>query len=366
MRARLHHLLPALVVSVLAAAPASAATFGADLSQPVTSTSTCGNAFPFAQNATSCMGYSVAPTSYAPMSGIVNTVRVKTGDFDQGPMQVVVLRSYYQNNLQDPGHPNFFCCFLQEYGPTFTPARNAITSVPSTLGMVEDPTPPASDGNTVAKGDFLGLSVLAQNVPFPLSLDSSGYAAFYAPAPQSPNNPPAPSPNALSGSQGAVSGYVLMMNADIEPIDSGGAGGGTGAGGNTGGGGANGGAGGTGGGTDQGAGGGTQRPVAIQPAGGRFGSSAASLPLVCQLTTACTGTLALQSGPAAGAARAAAKPKVYGSAHFSIPAGTKRAIKVKLNAAGRKFAKHKKKLTLYARAVVSGKSFALKVTLKAS
>ena len=86
-----------------------------------------------------------------------------------GPMQIVVLRSYYQNNLQDPGHPNFFCCFLQEYGPTFTPAPNAVTTVPVTLGMVEDPTPAANDGNTVAKGDFLGLAVLSGTTPIPVA-----------------------------------------------------------------------------------------------------------------------------------------------------------------------------------------------------
>ena len=194
MRRLLLHLLALCPLALLAAAPGSAgaATFGADLSQPVTSTATCGNGFPFAPNVTSCLGYAVTPTSYAPMSGIVSAVRVKTGDFPQGPMQIVVLRSYYQNNLQDPGHPNFFCCFLQEYGPTFTPARNAVTTVPATLGMVEDPTPAASDGNTVAKGDFLGLSVLAGNVPVPLAQTSAGFSGFYAPAPLAPATRPRP------------------------------------------------------------------------------------------------------------------------------------------------------------------------------
>ena len=119
-------------------------------------------------------------------------MRVKTGDFPQVPIQVVVLRSYYQNNLQDPGHPNFFCCFLQEYGPTFTPARNAVTTVPATLGMVEDPTPAANDGNTVAKGDFLGLSVLAGNVPVPLAQTGAGFSGFYARL--APRTRPRPAP----------------------------------------------------------------------------------------------------------------------------------------------------------------------------
>ena len=137
-------------------------------------------------------------------------------------MQIVVLRSYYQNNLQDPGHPNFFCCFLQEYGPTFTPAPNAVTTVPVTLGMVEDPTPAANDGNTVAKGDFLGLSVLGATTPIPVAEASAGYTGFYAPAPQAPGNPPAPSPNPLAGGVGAYPGYMLMLSADLDPLDGGG------------------------------------------------------------------------------------------------------------------------------------------------
>jgi len=115
-------------------AGAGAATFGSDLSLPVTNTTlTCNNAFPFAANAGSCLAYAVVPSSYAPMSGAVTAVRVKTADVPQGPMQVVVLRSLYQNNLQNPGTPNFFCCFLEEYGPTFTPARNAVTTVQKRL-----------------------------------------------------------------------------------------------------------------------------------------------------------------------------------------------------------------------------------------
>jgi hypothetical protein len=357
MRCRLPHLLALGALAALLAAPAGAgaATFGADLSPPVTSTATCGNGFPFAPNVTSCLGYSVTPTSYAPTSGIVSAVRVKTGDFPQGPMQVVVLRSYYQNNLQDPGHPNFFCCFLQEYGPTFTPARNAITTVPATLGMVEDPTPASNDGNTVAKGDFLALSVLAGNVPVPLAQTGAGFSGFYAPAPLAPSNPPAPSPNGLAGGQGSATGLMLMLSADIDPLDAGGGGGG---------------------------GGGApaptpmsmvapvpaamRRPLAIDPTAARLRGTTASVPLVCQLTTACKGTLVLQDRPAATAAAAggARKPRRLGSARFSIPAGAKRSVKLKLNGAGRKLVRRRHKLTAYLVATVGVQAVSTKVTLR--
>jgi hypothetical protein len=50
MRGRLPHLvaLGALAALLTAPAGAGAATFGADLTLPVTSTTTCGNGFPFA------------------------------------------------------------------------------------------------------------------------------------------------------------------------------------------------------------------------------------------------------------------------------------------------------------------------------
>jgi hypothetical protein len=350
MRMRLSHLLALSLVALVALpAAAGAVTFGADLSQPVSTAHTCANSF----GASSCLGYAVTPTSYAPMSGIVTAVRVKTGNAPQGPMQVVVLRSFYQNNLQDPGHPNFFCCFLQEYGPTFTPAPNAVTTVPVTLGMVEDPTPAANDGNTVAKGDFLGLAVLGATTPIPVAETSAGYTGFYAPAPQAPGNPPAPSPNPLAGGLGAYPGYMLMLSADIDPLNGGGP---------------------TPapvppGGTVVPAPGplAQTRPLTIGANGGRLRGDTASVPLVCRLTTLCTGTLVLQDRKAAGAAAAGTprKPKRLGATHFSVAAGKKKTVKVKLNAAGRRLARHRHRLTAYAIATVGGQTVTTRVTLEA-
>jgi hypothetical protein len=213
-------LLLAGALCALAAVPgtADARRFGSNLNKSANNHATCANGFPFAQGATSCLAYGVVPSGYAPVSGVVTRVRVKTGNVRQGRMQVLVLRSYYQNNLQDPGHPNFFCCFLQRYGPVFTPRAGAVSTVKTAIGMVEDPTPPADDGNTVAKGDFLALSVLGPNIALPLHRGgSSGYTGFYAPAPRR-GDTPAPSPNGLPGGQGAFTGFTLLLQAEIDPV----------------------------------------------------------------------------------------------------------------------------------------------------
>jgi hypothetical protein len=328
-------LLASVIVAFGAAAvPAGAVTFGADLSQPaVSNTPTCAV---FGQS--SCMGFNVVPTSYAPTSGTVTAVRVKTAAVAQGPMQILVLRSYYQNNPNSPGTPNYFCCFLQSYGPTFTPAPGTTTTVPTSLGMVEQPVPPPGDYNTVAAGDFLALSVLNSTTQVPLGADSSGngLASYYSPAPDQATQP-APSSNGLPGGQGAGSiGYYLLMNADLEPLGGGGGGGGN-------------------------------APPSVAPDGtGRIAGSHAAVPLACQLTSACDGTLTLQAG--AGRAKVpstlAAGAKVLGSTNFSIPARASREVSVHLNKAGRKLVKDRKKVSVSAVATIGGGSSTFRVKLK--
>jgi hypothetical protein len=211
---RLVSLLTLVVAFAFPAGAGAVTTFGADLNGPVSSFATC---------APSCLLYSVSAgtTFYAPESGIVNTVRLKTGDVPQGTgqMQLVVERSFYQNNPNSPGHPNFACCFIQQYGPTFTAQRNTINTITNaSLGFVEQPTPASTDFNTVAKADFLALSVLGSDVPLPTGSDSGGFLSYVIPAP-SPGTTPAPSPNPYSGSLGGeVPGYKVMMSADLEPV----------------------------------------------------------------------------------------------------------------------------------------------------
>lgn len=317
---------------------AGAITFGADLNAASNNTGTCAS---YSQN--SCMHYSgvPGPSFYAPGNGVITSVRVKTANVPQGPMQIVLMRSLFQNNPNVgviPDAKNFFaCCFVQQYGPVFTPAAGGITTVQTSLPTVIDPTPAFGDFTTNARGDFLALSVLAPNVPIPANLDGvpgdpfsgSGYTA-YAPAPNA-STTPAPSPNPLTGP--SAFGSHMMMDAEFSP-----------------------GGGGGGGGVPQG------NPLQF-PSGGSLIGSTASIPLTCVLTTACDGLLRL-TNQTAGVANASAKVKTFGKKKFSIPAGKTKRIKVKLNKAGKRKARGRKKLALTASATIGSQTVSKRVKLK--
>jgi hypothetical protein len=321
-------------------------TFGANLANAPNSTFTCGSPIPptgFLPGSTSCLYFSGAPgpSPYAPIlgTGTVTAVHVRVGPVT-GPMQVVIMRSLYQNKAGDPGHPYFACCFVERYGPLFTPQANTVTTVQTNLPMTEEPTPASEDFTTNAAGDFLALSVLDPNVPVPIFVDNqSGDSGSY-PAPTEQTFP-APSPVPLSPPNftgTTLLGGQVMVSADIE-------GGGAAPGG--------GGGGGPGGGIKPGGGGGGVTPVPVLglpqltiPVNG----NTATVPIQC-LVVDCTGILTLQNLQQAGLARAARKkakakkPKVvsYGSASFSLKAGTTGKVKVTLNGAGRKLFKRGKK-----------------------
>jgi hypothetical protein len=303
-------LLVALLVAAVHVAVAHAVTFGADLTAPADNTGTCS-----ILGQPSCTFFSGAPGPgfYAPLSGTVTAVRVKSGNFAQGPMQVVVMRSLYQNNVADPGHPFFACCFVERYGPIFTPAPNAVTTVPTALPMVEDPIPPPEDGVTNARGDFLALSVLDPNVPVPATFDNASVYSGFAPAPE-PQTTPAPSPNPIFPLVNGF-GYHIAMNADLAV-----------------------------------GGGGDTVPVAIATGGQLVGSTAA-IPLTCVLTTACEGRLRLANVPVAQAT-AVTRAKVYGKARFAIASGATAVVSVRLNRAGRRKTQALSTVTLLATAKV--------------
>ncbi len=362
----------AAVVAMTLGVPAAAGavTFGTNLDQPANNTVTCGQGFaPFFQSYPSCTYFSSAPgpTFYAPVSGTVTAVRVRVGAVT-GPMQIVVMRSLYQNHAGDPGHPYFACCFIERYGPEFVPQAGTVTTVPTSLPMTEEPTPPPEDTTTNAAGDFLALSVLASNVPIPLFIDNQSFDSGFYPAP-TPSTTPAPSPNPLFEST-AFQGGQILMNADL---DTGGGGGGAG-GGAAGGGGPPG-----GGGAPGGVGKAGPPPI---PAIGLpsltipVAGNTATVPLQC-LVVDCTGTLALQNTQLAGVASAAkarkrhkkkAKKLVsYGSASFSVKAGTTGNVKIKLDGAGRKLLKGHKTARVWANvrfSALGGAPRSIPVTLK--
>ena len=218
------------MVAVGTLAPSAAAstslTFGANLSTPAVNAGGCPlNSFFLVKGGPSCIiGNASIISLFPPSSGVVTTVRVKTGNFPQGSgrMQVIVERAYRQNVATDPGHPNFFCCFIQQYGPVFTPRRNTVNVIKTHLGLVDQPTPGPHDFTTAAKEDFLALSVLGPNVPLPVGrlpfVGALGYLAYATPAP-SPTLVPAPSLDPYGGiTNGEVQGLMVMMNATLTPL----------------------------------------------------------------------------------------------------------------------------------------------------
>lgn len=353
----------ASAIALLASVPAgaSATTFGADLNNVPNNPTTCGEGiapyFSAPIGSPSCMYYSGAPgpSSYAPTSGTLTAVHVRVGA-TTGPMQVVIMRSLYQNKAGDPGHPYFACCFVERYGPIFTPQPNTVTTVATNLPVTEEPTPPANDFSTNAAGDFLALSVLAPNVPIPAFGDGrSGFAGYY-PAP-SEATAPAPGPTPLTAATDGFGAQVLL-SADLE-------GGGAGAPPLP-----------------------TPQPAAPAPPSVAptlvpsialprltipVKNGTATVPIQCLLVN-CAGVINLQSAQLAGLANAASKkhakkPKVvsYGTASFSLKANTTGKVKVKLDVAGRKLLKAHGNVKVWANVrftAGSGKPKSTRITLK--
>ncbi|HWF32597.1 MAG TPA: hypothetical protein VG188_08585 [Solirubrobacteraceae bacterium] len=350
-------------IALLASVPAgaSATTFGADLNNAPNNPTTCGEGIsPYLtapMGSPSCMYFSGAPgpSSYAPASGTLTAVHVRVGA-TTGPMQVVILRSLYQNKAGDPGHPYFACCFVERYGPIFTPQANTVTTVATNLPVTEEPIPAADDFSTNAAGDFLALSVLAPNVPIPAFGDGrSGFAGYY-PAPNEATAP-APGPTPLTAATENFGAQVLI-SADLE-----------------------------------GASAGTTTPPpapVVAPATGPAAAptlpsialprltipvknGTATVPIQCLLVS-CAGVLNLQSAQLGGVASAArkkqaTKPKLvsYGTASFSLKANTTGKVKVKLDLAGRKLLKAHGKVKAWANVRFTaggGKPKSTRVTLK--
>lgn len=313
------------------AAQAARTTFGADLSVEVNDPAICGEGFfPSLTPSPSCTWFSGTPGAsfYAPASGRVTAVRVKAGRVG-GQMQVLVMRSLYENKSGDPEHPYFSCCFVEAYGPVFEAKANSITTVASALAMTEEPTPPQADVTTKAAGDFLAISVLSPNAQIPAYIDEKSKDGGFYPAPTA-TTLPAPSAVPLSVSA-SPEGAEMLINADLEtapqaaPIEPVGA---------------------------RAPGGGVipgaalnpfalaRRPgaaVALSQVAVVVHGAIATIPLQC-LALDCTGSLSLQSTRAALLARVRAKHRrsiSYGAARFKLKAGTTGRVKVRLSAAAR-------------------------------
>jgi hypothetical protein len=259
-------------------------------------------------------------------------------------MQVVVMRALYQNTAT-PGRPNDACCVPVARSQAFTPQPNSITTVPVSLPVTEDPTPPPEDTTTIADFDTLGLAVLEPQVPVPLYFtgDYSAPADFLW-------NSSTPS-TVTPGFYSDTGGFFVAMNADwtaAAPTGGGGGGGGGGAppGGNGGG------------------GNGAGVPIRF-PGNAAVRKGVANVAMRCLAKAACSGQLLLQDARKRGAVQAVAalggtafaarKTTFYGHASFKITAGGHKVVKVHLTRPGRALLAHHHTVTIWAIVKFSGK-----------
>jgi hypothetical protein len=327
-----------LLLAAAPAAEAASATFGANLaSLPANNDTSSTCALPPRQdapsNSPSCMWSYIDQypnTLTAPATGTVTAIRVKVGSVT-GPMRVNVIRFLYQQG-QNSSTPMSSGPYLEAYGPEFTPAPNAVTTIRTNLPVQEDPTPPQGDTQTIQTIDNLALEVEAPNVPLPLFRDDSALSYPVYPGPTAQGQP-APSPNGLPSY--TRTGIGVLMNADVQA----GGGGGPGPG----------------------------QPGAVPAVSLRnrvvpVRGGLARLPLTCRHAD-CAGVVTLLGpGPHAAGTR-----KHYGSAHFSARAGKKTVARVHLSRAGRALVRHKRRVKLTARVRFTaggGKQQDLRVTLR--
>lgn len=345
-------------LAVAAAAPqaanATTTTFGVDLSLVAANSDTAktcaGGSWWYAENGVflnpvagsgSCQFTSSGIYNnqafglYVPASGTVTQARIKIGSVT-GPMRINLVRTLFQQT-GSVANPSITTPYLEEYGPTFTPQANAITTVPLNLKVQSQATPDPSDTSTIAGTDWLAVELLSPDTPVPLSAYGGGtfFAAF--PGPTAVNFP-APSPNPLPN-YGQI-GYVVNMNADLVTGSSTSTPGGGGAGGGT----------------------GSTATVGLNGTAAKVSSGAARLGLLCKGAD-CSGKVTLQ--PAAGKASAAAAT-TYGSATFSGKADKKFTVKIKLNSKGKRLLARKRTVKVRAIVALTGakSSTTLSVTLK--
>lgn len=326
-----------LLAAAIIAMPASASalTFGADLSGPPVQTPTCPQiaaavaVLPPASPSCMVTFLGTSPATLSPPgSGTVTAVRVRAGA-NPGPMRINVVRFLFQQT-GDPARPSSAGPFLEAYGPQFTPAANAVTTVPTSLAMTVTGTPDPSDLKTVQVIDFLALEILGSNIGVPLyKVDGAlTYPVFPGPTGQSLA---APSPNALTSFTTAGAGVGMSAdfepsgNPNVTPTPP----------------------------TSPGTGGQATGPTTLitpkllLPATtARLRDGGVSLPITCQGAD-CAGLIQLLSRGGAAATT------TYGSAKFTLKAGAKKQVRIKLNAKGRALVKRRKKVTFTAKVTFS-------------
>lgn len=106
---------------------------------------------------------------------------------------------------------------------------------------------------------------------------------------------------------------------------------------------------------------------ALAVAGGLVtGGKVAAVAVTCTLDATCAGVLRLvaaNSSTATGTPKKRKRPTVYGTARFSVPAHRTKTVHVRLNRAGKKLVKHRRRTKVVVQANVGGQVTSTRVTL---
>lgn len=299
------------LAGALLAPPADAVTFGANLDgRAANNPYRCPDIGAPVYSFPTCSSESVNPVTgesgFPPVGvGVVTQVRVKVGAVS-GPMQIVVEEALRKDNPSDPGHPTYACCKAINASQVFNPTPNTTTPVNVNLPVRQDIAPDPNTGYYV--DDHLSLSVLAPNVPIPASNDPNAGLGIWLPAWTVGEE--------RAGSYG-TSGATILFNADWSPSA-----------------------------------GADESPIEFLKRNVVVRNGKAILPLICNLTTACEGGVALQNRTARLLRLARldkkARLKTYAKKKFKIPAGKKKKVKVPLKSRGKRLIKGRKKVKVWA------------------
>lgn len=327
-------------VSVLGVVPGAAAetkTFGANLSRPANGTLDCTvlpGFFQLPSGADSCSWWSMETFAdaneghLAPYpGGVVRRVRIKVGAVT-GPMRIDVIRLRREAAFTGSAA----CCFATGVSShVFTPAQNAITTVPVNLPVRHK----LQELNNTWDFDTLALSVLEPGVPIPLH--DTGQQSYYGPASAS-LYPHFDQNEEIRRDPHGLPGYQVLMNADIEL--------------------------------------GTSigssvphpppppppppPPVELLSKSARAKRGIVNVVLKCGFAQRCVGKLRLQNRnmkatASATQTRRRSPTRTYAIANVRIPAARKGTVRARLTKHGRQLLRRKSGATVYANVVLAGK-----------
>ncbi|MEA2374478.1 MAG: hypothetical protein QOD53_941 [Thermoleophilaceae bacterium] len=208
-RGRVTRVVPAVMIAIalLAAPPAQAKSFGANLHRAANGAATC-QSFIFFQQVPSCSWttsgalFNPAESMVVPGTGTITRLRIKVGP-QTGPMRIAILQSLRQENGGEAA-----CCIGRRQTKVFTPKPNAVKTLKVKLRVSST----FNKKSRIYAFDSLFLTMENAGTPIPANVsdpnsDNCSGGWFPAVRPRQEN---------YTGPYG-VCGYTILIRADWKP-----------------------------------------------------------------------------------------------------------------------------------------------------